>query len=132
MKKALMILAASAAALSAAPATISAKAKLTPAEELDKLLAGRVAGKPQTCISLSDSRDMRVIDKTAIVYGWGNTIWVNRTNDPASLDSDDILVSRVWGASLCSLDLLQQHDRSGGFWRGFVSLGDFVPYRKAS
>jgi len=130
MNKALLILAAAATALAAAPSAISAKAKTTPAEQLDKLLAGRVAGKPVSCITLSDSRDMQVIDGTAIVYGWGRTIWVNRTTDPASLDSDDVLVSKVWGSSVCKLDIMQQHDRSGGFNRGFVSLVEFVPYRK--
>ena len=39
-------------------------------------------------------------------------------------------MTRTIGSQLCSIDSVQLHDRSGYFWRGFVSLGDFIPYRK--
>jgi hypothetical protein len=128
MKKALLILAAASALI--APAATQAKPKLTPQQQLDKLLEGRVAGKPVSCISQFDTRDMQVIDKTAIVYSSGNVIYVNKTNDAERLDSDDILVTRLNGSELCSVDVIQLHDRSGGFWRGFVGLDKFVPYRR--
>ncbi len=128
MKKAFLILAAASALI--APAAISAKPKLTPEQRLDKMLEGRVAGKPVSCISLSDSRDMQVLDKTAIVYSSGSVIYVNRTSQPKNLDSDDVLVVKVHGNQLCRMDTLQQHDRSGGWWHGFVGLEDFVPYRR--
>lgn len=128
MKKALLILAAASALV--APAAIQAKPKLTPQQQLDKLLEGRVAGKPLNCLSTIDTRDMQVIDKTAIVYGSGNVIYVNKTTHPDSLDSDDILVTKTFGNELCSVDTIQLHDRSGGFWRGFVGLDKFVPYRR--
>lgn len=128
MKKALLILAAASALVT--PAAIQAKPKLTPQQQLDKLLEGRVAGKPVSCLSTFDTRDMQVIDKTAIVYGTGNVIYVNTTTHPDSLDSDDILVTKTFGSELCSVDTIQLHDRSGGFWRGFVGLDKFVPYRR--
>ena len=62
-----------AAAMLTGPA-LEARPNLTPEQRLDKLLDGRVAGKPVSCISQFDSREMQVLDKTAIVYGWGNTI----------------------------------------------------------
>ena len=129
MKKLVLILAA--ASVLAAPVAISAKPKLTPQQQLDKLLEGRVAGKPVSCISTYDSREQQVIDKTAIVYDSGSVIYVNKTTNPESLDSDDVQVIKLHTSQLCRLDTIQLHDRSGGFWQGFVGLENFVPYRKA-
>ena len=120
-----------AAALLTGPA-FAARPQLNPQQQLDKLLEGRVAGKPVHCISQYDTREQRVLDKTAIVYGWGNTIWVNTPRNAESLDSDDILVTRLFGSQFCSLDIVNTVDRSGGFTNGFISLGDFVPYRRVS
>jgi len=119
-----------AAALAASPA-VAAKEKRTPEEQLAKLLDGRVAGAPKSCITLSRIDSSQIIDKTAIVYRDGSTLWVNRPRSGAdSLDEDDVLVTKLTGSQLCSIDTVQLHDRSSHFWRGFVSLGEFVPYRK--
>jgi len=119
------------AALAAIPATASAREKLAPEEQLAKLLEGRVAGEPQNCIPLSMARSSQVIDKTAIVYRVGSTLWVNRPEGGASsLDDDDILVTKLSGSQLCSIDAVQLHDRSSNMYSGFVSLGKFVPYRR--
>lgn len=120
---------ATAAALSGAVG-LEAKPRQTPQERLDKLLEGREAGKPVNCISHWDTRDMQVLDKTAIVYGWGNVIYVNRPQNADSLDDDEILVTRTSGSQLCDLDIVHTVDRSGHFTTGFVSLGEFVPYRR--
>ncbi len=118
-----------AAAMTAAPA--AAKEKLAPEAELAKLLEGRVAGEPQNCISLQPSAGSQVIDHTAIVYRIGGTLWVNRPKSGAeSLDDDNVLVTKLTGSQLCSIDTVQLHDRSSNFYRGFVSLGEFVPYRR--
>ena len=118
------------AALLTAPA-LQAKPKLTGEEQLAKLLEGRVAGKPVNCIPLSQTTDTIVIDKTAIVYRVGSTLYVNRPTNAQSLDNDDILVTRLWGSQLCSVDTVQLHDRTGShMWSGFVGLRQFVPYRK--
>jgi hypothetical protein len=129
MKKTLSVLAA-VAALLAAPVAVQAKDKLTPQQRLDKMLEGRVAGKPVTCISLSDSHDMVVLNHLAIVYKAGSVIYVNKTSNPQSLDSDDIQVSTITGSGLCRLDMIHMHERTMGTWRGTLSLEDFVPYRK--
>ena len=120
-----------AAALLTGPA-LEAKPRLSPQQQLDKLLDGRVAGKPVHCISQYDTREMQVLDKTAIVYGWGNTIWVNTPRNAADLDDDDIMVTRLTGSQFCSLDIVNTVDRSGGFTNGFISLGEFVPYRRVT
>ncbi len=120
-----------AATVLAAPAAAEAKPRLSPEAKLDKMLEGRVAGEPQDCIYLPSIRSTRVFDKTAIVYDAGRTLWVNRPEGGArSLDDDDILVTKLHSSQLCSIDTVQLRDRSSHFYSGFVSLGDFVPYRK--
>lgn len=125
----IVIALATATALLAAPG-LQAKQKLTGEQELSKLLEGRVAGKPVSCISLADTRDSRIIDKTAIVYDAGSVIYVNRPRHAQSLDNDKVMVTRLHTGQLCRLDTVQLHDRSGFWWSGFVGLEDFVPYRR--
>jgi hypothetical protein len=109
-----------------------AQARPTPQQQLDKLLAGRVAGKPVDCISLMDSNNTQIIEKTAIVYGSGRTIYVNIPNNASSLNRDDILVTKIRGSSqLCKIDTVQLRDRNSRMYSGFVSLNQFVPYTRA-
>ena len=130
MRKALIAILTSAALV----APIAAEAKrMEPEAKLAKLLEGRVAGEPQKCIYLPTVRSTHVIDKTAIVYDAGRTLWVNRPdNGASSLDDDDVLVTRLHSSSLCSIDIVQLQDRTSWFYSGFVGLGDFVPYRKVA
>lgn len=119
-----------AASLLAAP-TVNARQKLTGEEQLAKLLDGRVAGDPVSCIQLSQSQDTQVIDKTALVYRVGRTLYVNRPTNADRLDSDDILVTKLYSSQLCRLDTVQLHSRSTpSMWSGSVGLQDFVPYTK--
>ena len=122
-------------ALSTAAFVVSGSAlaagKDDPAAELAKLLEGRVAGPPVTCISLSQAQGNRVIDHTAIVYDFGTTIYVNYPRSGASsLSSDDILLTKTFGTQLCKMDIVRMIERTGGFLRGFVSLGPFIPYKR--
>ena len=103
----------------------------TPEMRLQKMLAGRVAGKPVNCINLSLANSTTIIDGKAIVYRTGSKLYVNEPRSfPQSLDSDDILVTRTLGSQLCSMDVVHMVDRLGGFPRGPVFLGKFVPYTK--
>ena len=130
MRKIAIALATTAALLSA-PA-LQARDKMTGEEKLAKLLEGREAGEPVDCISLSDSRDARIIDKTAIVFGRGNTIYVNRPMNADDLDDDDVMVTETSLSRLCKLDTVKMRDRSQFFFTGFVGLEQFVPYRKVA
>ena len=117
-----------AAAALAAPA--AAAPRLSPDAELERLLAGRVAGKPSSCISLFGRPSTQIIDGTALVYRDGRTLWVNHPRSGADwLRDDDVLVTRLHGSQLCRVDSVDLVDRSSGFRRGFVLLGDFIPYR---
>lgn len=118
------------AALLAAPVA-NAGHRDTPDQKLAKLLKGRVAGKPVDCISLSMAGSSQVIDGKAIVYTVGNTLYVNEPRGGANqLDDNSILVTNTFGSQLCSIDTVRLIDRASYFPRGFVSLGEFVPYTK--
>lgn len=101
-------------------------------EKLAKLLEGRVAGKPQSCINTRVNSQSQVIDRTAVVYGQGRTIWVNVPANARDLDDDDALLVRQYGTSLCRQDIVTTFDPNGGFYTGNVFLGDFVPYTRAN
>ncbi|UYY78359.1 hypothetical protein [Sphingomonas sp. R1] len=119
------------AALLAAPVADAQRHRATPDEKLAKLLEGRVAGKPVDCISLSRTGASQVIEGKAIVYTVGNTLYVNELRGGADqLDDNSILVTNTFGSQLCSIDTVRLIDRVSFFPRGFVSLGEFVPYSK--
>ena len=129
MLKPILILAAAAALT--APA--QAAPRLTPDQQLAKALEGRVAGTPVSCIDPRANSGSQVINRTAIIYGSGRTIYLQQPRDPSSLRDDDILVTELRGTGqLCSIDIVRLHDRSGGFFRGFVSLEKFVPYTRTA
>jgi hypothetical protein len=117
-------------AVAAAPAALSARDKLSGEQQLAKRLEGRVAGKPQSCIDYNSAKTMEVIDKTALVFGWGDTIYVNRPRNAELLDSDDVLVHKSSQSEWCRLDIVQSMTRPGMWFHGTVDLGDFVPYTK--
>ena len=101
-------------------------------KELAELLEGRVAGEPVRCIRNFPAQRMRVINDTAIVYGRGDTIYVQRTKHPENIDDDDVFVRRTFGTTqLCRLDNVTTVDRYTGFFSGVVFFDDFVPYSRA-
>ncbi len=126
-----IVIVAAAAGLVAAP--LEAREKRTGEEQLAKLIEGRTAGEPRSCIPIDANRNLTVIDKTALVYKSGGKVWVNRTQNPESIDDDDILVIKKFGGSgLCRTDTVTLADRSTGMFSGVIMLGDFVPYEKVS
>lgn len=117
-------------AMVAAPAI--AAPRDTPEVQLEKLLAGRVAGEPVNCISTFGTTSSTIIDGKAIVYRSGSKLYVNEPRSGASaLDDDDVLVTKVHGSQLCSTDTVHLVDRTSRIPGGFVLLGKFVPYTKA-
>jgi hypothetical protein len=125
------LIAAGAAALLTGSA-LPARERLSGEQQLAKMLEGREAGRPVSCISTFSTHDTRVIDKTAIVYDAGSVIYVNRPRYPQSLDSDDVMVTELHGSQLCRMDTVRMHDRTNLWYRGFVGLEDFVPYRRVA
>ena len=131
MRKLMTALALASLALSGG--AISAKPTLAERGEakLAKLLEGREAGQPVSCIPNLPTPDLKVIDRTALVYGSGRTIYVNRTQDPRWISDNNILVSKPTNASqLCKLDSVYTMDRSTYMRGGAVMLEDFIPYTR--
>lgn len=129
--KTIAIALATSAMVLAAPA-LAGKQRQTGEEKLAMMLEGRVAGEPENCLPMGASTTMKIIDRTAIVYGRGKTIWVNRPVNASNLDDDDILVRRSYTAQVCKLDIVQTLDQSSRMYNGTVGLGEFVPYKKVA
>lgn len=129
MKKTLFVLAAATAAFSPVQARPADPGKGE--AELARALEGRVAGEPVNCINLHRIRSSRIINRTAIVYDAGGTLYVNRPRSGASSLTDwDVLVTRPFGSRLCSIDTVELISPGTGMLGGIVFLGDFVPYKK--
>lgn len=100
-------------------------------EQLARALEGRVAGEPVDCIASSRIRSTRIINRTAIVYDTGRTLYVNRPNGARSLDNWDVLVTKQSTPQLCSIDVVSLYDPGSRMQSGVVFLNEFVPYEKA-
>jgi hypothetical protein len=129
MKKTLLTLAAAAAAL--APAQARSPDPGKGERQLARTLEGRVAGEPVDCIDLHRVRSSRIINRTAIVYDAGGTLYVNRPRSGAnSLKDWDIMVTRPFGSRLCRVDTVRMVSPDSHMLSGLVFLGDFVPYKR--
>ncbi|OBX19342.1 hypothetical protein A9995_06095 [Erythrobacter sp. QSSC1-22B] len=127
----LSALAAASAALTLMAAPATAEERPRGEAKLAQMLEGRVAGEPERCIRLMGSDPLTIIDGAALVAKRGDTIWVNRTANPDSLDDDDRMTIRKTSASqLCRLDQITTSSRAGNFFTGVIFLEDFVPYRR--
>jgi hypothetical protein len=129
MKRALLILASAAAAF--APAQAFSPDPGKGESELVRTLEGRVAGEPVDCINLQRVNSSRIINRTAIVYDAGGTLYVNRPRSGAdSLKNWDVMVTRPFGSRLCRVDTVQMYSPGSRMLSGVVFLGDFVPYER--
>ena len=129
MKTLVMILAGAAIALTGTTAAL-AKTQEQNEAKLARMLEGRTAGEPVSCISALNSNRMEVIEHVGIVYDSGSTIYVARPTDPRQLGRNDVVVINRFGGQLCTTDVIRTVDRYQGFTTGAVFLDHFVPYRK--
>lgn len=118
------------AVIAASPAQEERAAK--EAAALEKAIAGKVAGKPQGCISLSRARSSQIIGENAIIYRVSNNaIFVNKPVGGCSgLRKDKTLITRTPGDRLCSGDIARVVDLPLGFEGAACVLGEFTPYTK--
>jgi hypothetical protein len=131
MMKVLASILAGAAVLAMGASAASAETLAEKGEaRLAKMLEGRTAGEPVSCITAIRSNGLRVIEHVGVVYDAGKTIYVSRPSDPKSLGPWDVPIFERLGSQLCKTDLVRTVDRTNGFTTGVVFLGDFVPYTK--
>ena len=105
-------------------------AERDPEAQLAKAIAGRIEGEPVRCIRLRDVRSTQVIDRTAILYTVGKTIYVNKPAGASFLRSDNILVTDTHSSELCDIDTVKLFDSAMRMQMGSVGLSKFVPYTK--
>jgi hypothetical protein len=130
MMKTALTLAAAALALSGSTAVASSFTEKGEAR-LSKMLEGRTAGQPASCINTMRPDKMEVIDGVAVVYKDGKTIWVARPVDPHMLrPTDALLIDRFSASRLCVQESMRTIDRYDHFITGAVFLQDFVPYTR--
>ena len=114
-----------------ASSAVIAQPSYDPQAQLERALAGRVAGPRQSCINLRQVTRTQIISGTGILYRVGNRVYLNRPRVGLEwLDRDNILVTRPVVSQLCRNEPVQLIDRTGYIQRGFVTLGDFVPYTR--
>ncbi len=99
-----------------------------------QLTAGRVPGKPITCLPPYLTNDMVTIDESTVVFKQGGTVYVNHLLGPCSgLDSGFYtLVTRSHGSGMCRGDISHVSDIRTGTIVGSCAIGDFVPYKTAA
>ncbi len=99
--------------------------------ELASYLDGRTPGKPVSCLPTYRRNDMVVIDENTILFRDGaNRVWRNDLKGPCNSlgRPSTALLTRQFSSSLCSGEIAQVIDTTGGFTVGSCALGDFVPY----
>ncbi len=113
-------------------ATTGSRAERREDPGIAKALAGRVAGKPQSCLSLIDTQNSSTYDGTILYRVGARTIYRNDLNGCPIAHDDRIPVTHVYSSQICRGDIVTFIDRYSGFPSGGCSYGDFVPYRTAA
>lgn len=121
-------------------ATLAACTRGTPAEpqlgvreaaSLEKLLAGKVPGKPVSCISSFDSSRLQVLGDNVLVYRVNKDL-IYRNNLEGGCRGlamgDTLVMNRVISTQYCRGDIARVVNLSTGTMSGSCALGDFIPY----
>ncbi len=97
---------------------------------VEQALAGRMPGKPTSCINQPQIDDTEIFDTGDILYRMKNGPDYLNTPSPrcAALRHDRGTISRTPSTSLCSGDILRVVDFTSHFDYGSCALGEFVPY----
>jgi hypothetical protein len=100
--------------------------------ELAPLLAGKVAGRPMSCLPINVRDSMRVIGPNLVVFRDGaNRTYVNRMRGSCvGMNGHNALVTNHFGgtSSPCSGEIAQVVDPSTGAGYGSCVWGDFEPF----
>ena len=100
--------------------------------EFQRLMEGKVAGAPLSCLPHYRSNDMRIIDDQTIIFRDGNrrSYLAHMAGGCTNLSSGSYaLVTKQFGSTdLCRGDIARVVDTLNGFTVGSCVFGDFVPY----
>jgi hypothetical protein len=128
----LLVLGATLASCAAAPP--QPMRTLRAQSQYDQLLAGKVPGKPVSCLPSYKSNDMVTIDDSTIAFKQGSsTVYVNHMLGGCSNLSGGsyaLLTRQFGGSGLCRGDIAQVVDTLNHITVGSCVFGDFVPYSR--
>lgn len=102
-------------------------------QEFEKLVAGKVAGPPISCLPTYRQNDMVVIDERTIAFRDGSRrTYVNHMQGACNnLGGTYALVTKTFGtAQLCRGDIGQVVDLTNHFTVGSCVFGEFTPYTR--
>ena len=133
------------AAITMAPLLASCAEQAIPPERLAQTearlahaLAGKVAGRPVSCLPPYRANDMEVIDEDTILFRNGSTVYVQNTRGGCYPSGGNLggyaLVTRGVGGGngLCQGDIAQVVYTATGTFAGSCSFNEFIPYHRAS
>jgi hypothetical protein len=104
-------------------------------QHLQKLLAGKTAGAPTSCLPNYRSSDMVVIDNNTVVFrDGGRRVWRSEMRGGCNQlgSSFYTIVTRSFGGrGPCGGDIAEIADLTSGVTVGSCVWGDFVPYTPA-
>ncbi|GAA0666616.1 hypothetical protein FHT00_000024 [Sphingomonas insulae] len=96
-------------------------------------LAGRIAGEPQRCITLSSTNGPSTIDARTILYteGAGRRIWkTGPVGDCPSLEPLTTLIVDVYGGQLCRNDRFRVLTPGTTIPSAYCRFTEFTPYTR--
>lgn len=102
--------------------------------ELDKALAGRVAGAPQNCIGTvtPGSGASTTVVGDSVLYRDGARIWRSQVADRCpALGVDQIVVTVQYGSQLCRNDRFSLINRGQSIPSAPCFFNEWVPYERA-
>lgn len=101
---------------------------------LDEALAGLTPVSTSSCIQRGTIRTTTAFDEAMLFERSRDQVYRSETRGGGcgtGMRGDDILVFRSSnGGQYCAGDIVQTRSRTGGFFTGSCSLGDFTLYRR--
>lgn len=102
-----------------------------PSAALVKAISGRIAGPAKSCVSNTPSESLHVVDPMTLVYGTGQTIYINHLPGPCpALSQFNTLIVEVQGGEYCRGDRVRGLEPGSIIPGPSCNLGDWVPYRR--
>ncbi|KQT31965.1 hypothetical protein ASG29_08855 [Sphingomonas sp. Leaf412] len=91
--------------------------------------AGRVAGKPATCVSFGQTERLVIADPATLTLRDGRRLWVTQPLARCTpMNVNDILILEPQGAQLCRGDRFRTVQPGTSIPGASCRLGTFVPY----
>jgi hypothetical protein len=95
---------------------------------IDRLLKGKVAGDPISCIAIPRSGGSTIAGNRIYYRGTGRTVYVNDPGPSCGLRSGSAIVIKTPANQFCRGDIITLFEPSSGMDRGSCALGEFTPW----